>query len=63
MNYREMIMGSKTLDIFLFKFEVFLKVNLLTHINEIKLNDINIFHYDQEAINITIKNKNKIWFC
>ena len=58
MNYSEMMMGSKSLDLFLIRIEVLFKGNNIS-MKEIKLKDIRIFHYDPKSINIIIKNKNK----
>ena len=54
-----MIMGHKTMDILLFRFDVSFKTNLLVS-NEIKFKDKMIFHYDERTLSIRIKNKFKI---
>lgn len=59
MNYKELMMGPKSLDTYLVKFEVSFKVNLLT-LNDIKLQEKLVFHYDEENINICVRNKNKL---
>ena len=59
MYYKEMIMGHKTMDILLFRFDVSFKTNLLFS-NEIKFKDKMIFHYDERTLSIRIKNKFKI---
>ena len=59
MNYRELMMGPKQLNIFLIKFEVSFKVNMFS-LNDIFFKEKLIFHYDEKCINIVIRNKKKI---
>jgi hypothetical protein len=59
MYYKELMMVSKSLDTYLFKFEVNFKVNLLT-LNDIRLQEKLVFHYDEENINICVRNKHKL---
>lgn len=59
MNYRELMMGPKSLDTYIVRFEVSFKSNFLT-ISDIKFQEKLVFHYDEENINICIRNKNKL---